>query len=78
MGSTVSAEMMGFVLLSVTSDNSLLSLTSDYSLEKAVGISSVPKFPCVNTPSLVEAEGAVKLFYEKGPGFDYLRTSRDC
>ena len=69
MGSTVSAEMMGYVLLSLTSD----------SAEKALGISSVPKFPCINEPSLVEAEGAIKLCQcmGSGSGFD-LRTSRDC
>ena len=85
MVSTVSTEMMGFVLLS---------LTSDYSLEKqkAVGISSVPKFPCINTPeaggvgiNTLEAEGAINFCHWKGEGsgFGYLRRSwgtrsRDC
>lgn len=70
MGSTVSTEMMGFVLLSLTSD----------SAKKTVGISSTPKFPCINTPSLEEAEGAIKLSRWKGEGLgiNYLRTSRDC
>lgn len=70
MGSTVSTEMIGFVLLSLTSD----------SAKKAVGISSSPKFPCINTPSMEEAEGTIRLSRWKGEGlgFDYLRTSRDC
>ena len=70
MGSTVSTEMMGFVHLSLTSD----------SAKNAVGVSSTPKFPCINTPSLEEAEGTIRLSRWKGEGlgFDYLRTSRDC
>ena len=75
MGATVSAETMGSVLLSLTND----------STEKAVDISSVPKFPCINTPSLVKAEGAITLWRQRaqsrkgeGSGFEYLRTSRDC
>ena len=52
------------------------------SADKAVDVSTVPKFPCINTPSLVEAEGAFKTCQWKGEGpggtgFD-LRTSRDC
>ena len=52
------------------------------SADKAVDVSTVPKFPCINTPSLVEAEGVFKTCQWKGEGpggtgFD-LRTSRDC
>ena len=55
------------------------------SAEKAVDVSSVPKFPCINTPSLVEGNLEIPPFKTcqwkgEGPGgtgFD-LRTSRDC
>ena len=58
----LSTETMGFVLFSTPCPTPMGISSISVSAEKAVDVSGLPKFPCINAP---------------GGGFD-LRTSRDC